>query len=252
MPRAEKMAAAVLDILGFKGLLRAYGPEVLLERTMHPLNDAVANAAIVGEVESGLPAKVQALCLSDTVVLFRSIEWEYPALRGRHQIAPTQCLRAVGGAVAELMKRGLTQTPPLLFRGAIAYGECLVQADRQPYCYLGAPIVEAHELEVAQDWAGVALAPSATALVEEVRDALLFLQYPVPLKAQCDARAAPPSHVVNWLSFGMTTESVSASFGPEGANEGVETKRRNTLAFVEYFKDLTRPPPEITYSRRGD
>jgi hypothetical protein len=251
MPLAEKMAVAVLDILGFKALLRAHGPEALFESAMRPLNDAVANAAIVGEVESGLPAKVQSLCLSDTIVLYRSIEWEHAALHGRLQIAPEQCLRAVGGAVAELVKRGIQQTPALLFRGAIAYGECLVHGDQQPYCYLGAPILEAHELEVAQDWAGVALAPSAAGFVDEVRDALLFLEYPAPLKSQSRAGTVEPSHVVNWLSHAITAESLAASFGPATGNAGVESKRKNTVDFLECFKDLTRPPAAVTYSRGG-
>jgi hypothetical protein len=254
MPRVEKMAVAVLDILGFKALLRSKGPEFIFEHTMIPLREAVANAAIVGEVESGTPAKVRTLCVSDTVVLYRSIEWEleYPALRGRSQIPPGTCLRAVGEAVREFIKRGMSQTHPVLFRGAIAFGECLIQADAQPYCYLGEPILEAYELEQAQDWSGVALAPSAAALTERTRDALLFMEYPAPLKRRCCGTIVEPALAVNWLSSGMTAESIARSFGPQPAARDVERKRRNTLAFFDYFKDLARPPPAVTYGRSGE
>src|SRR5207302_2327530 len=56
---------------------------------------------------------------------------------------------------------------------------------------------------------------------------------------------AQPSHIVNWTSFGMTADTVSASFGAGGARDDLESKRRNTLAF-DYFSDLTGPPPEIS------
>lgn len=252
MPRAEKMAVAVLDILGFKAHLRSEGAESVFEHTMSPLREAVANATIVGEVESGTPAEVRALCVSDTVVLYRSIEWEYEALRGRSQIPPGTCLRAVGAAVAEFIKRGIRQTHPVLFRGAIAFGECLIQAAAQPYCYLGAPIIEAYELEQAQDWSGVALAPSAAGLTERTRDALLFVEYPAPLKRRWCGTIVEPALAVNWLSSGMTTETVSRAFGPQPAARDVERKRRNTVAFFDHFKELARPLPTVTYGRSGE
>ena len=65
------------------------------------------------------------------------------------------------------------------------------------------------------------------------------------------ARIPQPSHIVNWLSFGMIADTVSASFGAGGARDDLESKRRNTLAF-DYFSDLTGPPPEVTYSRSGN
>jgi hypothetical protein len=219
---------------------------------MIPLRETVANAAILGEIESGTPAEVRALCVSDTVVLYRSVEWDYPALRGRSQLHPGTCLRAVGAAVAEFVKRSMSQTHPVLFRGAIAFGECLIQTAAQPYCYLGAPIIEAYELEQAQDWSGVALASSAAVLTERARDALLFLEYPVPLKRRCCGTIDEPALVVNWLSPGMTAETISHSFGPQPAARDVERKRRNTLAFFDHFKDLARPPPAVTYGRSGE
>jgi len=50
----------------------------------------------------------------------------------------------------------------------------------------------------------------------------------------------------------MTADTVSASFGAGGARDDLESKRRNTLAFFDYFSDLTGPPPEVTYSRSGN
>lgn len=125
----------------------------------------------------------------------------------------------------------------LPIRGAIAYGEALVQTE--PVMFVGAAVLEAFECEKRQAWAGACLAPSLEKYIEgEGLSKALFplvIPYSVPAYGNCSARFA-----VNWMTdafYFMDSEHVRSKF-PEcpvsdGEFQKVQEKIRNTVAFLE-------------------
>jgi hypothetical protein len=114
------MAVAVLDILGFRETLRTEGPQEIFDRTMRILPGVIANAAVMSQTESGQQHVPEASAFSDTIIFYRSEVSESGSISAAH------CVKVVALAAADVIKWGLRQKRPVLFRGAIAWGECLI------------------------------------------------------------------------------------------------------------------------------
>lgn len=137
----------------------------------------------------------------------------------------------------------------LLPRGAIAWGELLVS----PYLTVGRPLVEAHNLESRQDWAGVAAcdsvlawnthdgqtADNASSVMECMTGRHWLIPWSVPLKSGIvEQRPA-----VNWLAFDrhplFHRRFCDSANIPDA--EDARRKLSNTEAFYRHIAGLEAP-----------
>ena len=230
------VAVAMIDILGFSDLSRRVSPQHLFAQIFEPLVQVRRNAAAVAGALSGRREEVFTLAFSDTILVYRPERSDFRIPGG---LPPHTCIKLVGATVADIIQKGLRRERPILFRGAIAWGECLINPV-DPRCFIGAPIVEAYCLEREQEWAGAVLAPTAAAAFGEPDD-LTFVPYPVPLK---NGRSMANAMAVNWLHY-MGPQDVRFDRFPQPAADLSQARRaaallkqENTRAFHDHFKGL--------------
>jgi class 3 adenylate cyclase len=230
------VAVAMVDILGFSDLSRRISPQRIFEQIFEPLVQVRRNAAAVAAALAGRREEVFTLAFSDTILVYRPQRSDF---RIPVDLPPHACIKLVGAAVADIIQKGLRRERPILFRGAIAWGECLINPV-EPRCFIGAPIVEAYCLEREQEWAGAVLAPTASAAFGEPDD-LTFVPYQVPLK---NGRSMEGAMAVNWLHY-MGAQRPRFDLLPQPAADLPQEKRasalkkqENTRAFHDRFKDV--------------
>jgi len=228
----------MIDILGFSDLSRRESPQRIFDEVFEPLVQVRRNAAAVAGALSGRREEVFTLAFSDTILVYRP---ERSDFRIPGMLSPHTCIKLVGATVADIIQKGLRRERPILFRGAIAWGECLINPV-EPRCFIGAPIVEAHRLEREQEWAGAVLAPTAAAAFGKPDD-LTFVPYQVPLK---NGRSMANALAVNWL-HSMGAQDPRLDRLPQPAADlsqdqlaSVLRKQENTRAFYDHFSDAAR------------
>jgi class 3 adenylate cyclase len=230
------VAVAMIDILGFSDLSRHESPQRIFEEVFEPLVQVRRNAATVAAALSGRREEVFTLAFSDTILVYRP---ERSDFRTHGRLPPQLCIKLVGATVADIIQKGLRRERPILFRGAIAWGECLINPV-EPRCFIGAPIVEAYRLEREQEWGGAVLAPSAAVAFGEPED-LTFVPYEVPLK---NGRSMANAMAVNWLHY-MGAQDARFDRLPQPSADlsqeertAVLRKQQNMRAFYDQFRDL--------------
>jgi len=228
------VAVAMIDILGFSDLSRHESPQRIFDEVFEPLVQVRWNAAAVAWVLSGRHEDVYTLAFSDTIFVYRPQRSDF---RVGGELTPHTCIKLVGATVADIIQKGLRRERPILFRGAIAWGECLINPV-EPRCFIGSPIVEAYCLERDQEWAGAVLAPSAAAAFGEPDDST-FVRYEVPLK---DERSMARAMAVNWLHYLGGQEPAlerlpqpSADLPPDRRAAALK-KQENTRAFYHRIR----------------
>ncbi len=175
IPETRRYIVAVFDVLGFSALLRAKGLDEITALYSKLITEAVTKEAMrtyniirlsdteMGSIFGVLP--VRHAHFSDTILLWAPLV--------QHFIAPF--LARCADMVCEALRMGL----PL--RGAVAAGSAVLHPGTGTF--IGSPLVEAAKLEQAQDWLGVSLGLSMTALdVSREFDPTLVVPYQVPLK----------------------------------------------------------------------
>jgi hypothetical protein len=227
------VAVAMIDILGFSDVSRHESPQRIFDEIVEPLVHVRRTAAAVARVLSGRHEEVFTLAFSDTILVYRPQRSDF---RAGGRLSPHTCIKLVGTTVADIIQKGLRRERPILFRGAIAWGECLINPV-EPRCFIGSPIIEAYCLEREQEWAGAVLAPSAAAAFGEPDDPT-FVRYEVPLK---DGRSMPNAMAVNWLQY-LGGEArfdrlpqPSADL-PQDLRAAALKKQENTRAFYDRFR----------------
>jgi hypothetical protein len=190
--RSSEALVGVFDILGFRHMMSPAAPR--------PLQDLAKSVEVFARI-------VRAIGAEDTAFdSFGKLSSPPPAVM---HVSDTFFLYGPTRAQAELV-RFLWIAHHLLFyslihelplRAALATGELLVnERDR---LILGLALVEAHDLERDQDWAGATLAPSLVGYIEEVglRDRLhpLLLEYAPPWK-KVSPVSRKPTLCVNWVA----------------------------------------------------
>lgn len=138
LPGKENGFVALLDVLGFRELVRG---DVNGERIDHYL-EALRGA--IGDTD------VKSVVFSDSIVLTVESDTEEAFL-----LLAKACSRSMGA----LLSRGI----PL--RGAISFGKFLRRQVGDSVFIAGRAIIEAYEFEQAQNWAGIMVAPSAVGQV---------------------------------------------------------------------------------------
>jgi len=223
-------AVAMLDVLGFGSRTDNVGLEVARDTVVGPLLKATMDAQVIvmGDLQR-FPAMptLHYLYFADTTIVYLPCQPRSILSNAAH------VLDSMVYACALLMASSIWMNVPL--RGAIAYGKCLVCPD--PLYLIGKPFLEAHELERAQNWAGVTLCESAVSNLEENPR---VVEWAVPLKDGRETRL-----VVNWprQSLGPYIKHIDSSGnekpGPTpdwdacfcSQDESVQIKRRNTIEF---------------------
>jgi hypothetical protein len=228
------VAVAMIDILGFSDVSRHESPQRIFDEIVQPLVEVREKAAAVAWALSGRREEVFTLAFSDTILVYRP---ERSDFRVAEALSPHTCIKLVGATVADIIQKGLRRDRPILFRGAIAWGECLINPV-EPRCFIGAPIIEAHCLEHDQEWIGAVLAPTAAAAFGEPDDST-FVRYQVPLKK---GRKMAGAVAVNWLHSPGSEGARLDRLPPPSADLSEEEraaalkKQENTRAFYEHFK----------------
>jgi hypothetical protein len=138
-------------------------------------------------------------------------------------------------------------------RVGIGYGQFF--ADTINEIYVGPALVEAYELERAQEWSGAALSQNAAARVNastgEPHE--WVCEYPVPIKQECMDNASCSNLAVDWtqgihrgleLKWSPTADEPSE----EERHGAVYTKWKNTRQFHEDVCATCRPKNRKTRS----
>ncbi len=136
---------AVCDILGFKGLIKREGLVELNHHYTYLLSRAFVHMGVsplAREVFTGSrPDELGYAVFSDTILIW-SAAIDRSALSVHHA---TEFFYAA----ANLLNNASTRIP---MRAGIAYGEVLINPRHS--LYMGQPIVDAHLLEMSQNWIG--------------------------------------------------------------------------------------------------
>ena len=164
---------AMLDVLGFRHRMDTVPLEDLRDTVVGALiSSALTAELLVNHDRSRAGYLSEALLrwafFSDTVVLW------LPSEERRAKSA----LASITYTCQVMLAKAMWLNVPL--RGAIAYGRCIVSRD--PVYYLGKPILEAHDIEQRQQWAGVVLCKTASELVDDP-DSVRAVRWDVPLKS---------------------------------------------------------------------
>lgn len=200
-PVSTKAMIAICDILGFSNWIGDSSPSAVAAEFENVLLRALYKAIHHSEAPAGLELPsfehelVGVIWLSDTLLLFTK---ENTAIADRLLIECVGWLLFYTLALKPTFKENRVK-----LRGAIAYGD--VVCDPKRSYFFGQPIVDAHQLEMAQDWSGVALTESAIARLRDSPSsgnsrgmARWIVEWDVPCKK--GSRKRP---VVNWPGNGI-------------------------------------------------
>jgi len=224
-------AFGIFDILGFRHRLKSMPLTALRDRVVGALVSAAHSAEQIvnrdlSRASFSAMEKLRWACFSDTVIL-----WLPTGKR-----TPSDTVESLVYTSQLLLARTMWLKVPL--RGAIAYGECVVSQD--PVYYLGKPVLEAYDMEKAQEWAGAVLAQSASGQLDS--GCSRTVTYDVPTKTGMQSLRA-----VDWpfcsdgprcKRFNGTSEAPgpspdwSACFNNSGEH-GVLEKKEATRTFFE-------------------
>ena len=220
---------AVCDILGFSNLVSERPLEEVVDNAVGWFRMALKHSVLGGDFATSPPPtrdlddhpNVAVVWFSDTILFYTRRDTDE---------AVGELLQAVASLLFETILEGTTK-----IRAGVAYGE--VYMDPENSIYVGVPIVEAHQLEEKQEWAGAALTPSACRRVRACGTAgeiarWWVTQWDVPLKCG----TVEPTLAVNW-NKGVHAPSwrlrwsESSELPPADANPSIVAKFENTRRF---------------------
>jgi hypothetical protein len=184
---SENRLVAVCDILGYSNLVREHSLQELIEyhlgnilnviKSSIPSNEEIINSPTqLALLKTGIVGHVS---FSDTVIIYSLNDGR----DGRKNVLD---------AVYRLLCIPMN-TPYYRYRVGISYGDMYV--DRDKSIYIGKALIEAHDLEVLQEWSGAALTESAANMFKDYSpENSMLVEYDVPIKGDTNKRLT----VVNW------------------------------------------------------
>ncbi len=190
-----RSTVAVCDILGFKRLVMTRPLDQLLERQLSFFR-RLLSYSIKHENVPDLPPnlidlraqnRVGFAMFSDTILIYSKDD---------DDISCRNVIETVAWIILTNM------STELKIRAGIAYGEFF--ADPENELYYGPALVEAYELEKAQEWAGGSLTIGAAKRIPPItstgeRFQWYICNYPVPLKP--DSGIMPSGIAVDWTQY---------------------------------------------------
>lgn len=239
----KRGAIAMIDALGWKGIWAKHPPDALIShmqklRTVLEQRDAKTRELLARQHPQRMkPVDIRTTFLSDTIVIAGSFTED--AGRAPPEFADCYLGWVVGMSVVLALDTAVRCDFPLVYRGAIAIGEYLVDG---PFL-IGPAIDEAAEFHGRADAGLVLYAPSAASSIGLFRappspqgglnPSTMTFEHEVHMKD--GSRSVVP--VVN--PFGICTEWAHLVAISEGFKKALGTdpefaaKRTNTLRFLE-------------------
>ncbi len=217
----------LLDILGFGRLMLKSKPVEVAGESAFFFETCFNSFSSDGFTEDELAElKSNFMRLSDTAALWSYTCESYANATSESGLEAKSLLRMLKVA-QHLLVRGF-QTKKYALRGSIAFGDCV--QDARGGAIIGVPWTYASDLEKDQQWAGIALHPSAVALLtSEHRDAGLVTETKIPLKGG----RSELGWAIDWRRSGIQRAEIEATFSRLGETGAIEQeKQRNTLAFL--------------------
>ena len=184
---SENRMVAVCDILGYSNLVREHSLQELRDYHVGNILNVIKSSAPNHGENIVSPTQLELLrtgivghvAFSDTVVIY-SLNDDRD---GRKNVLD---------AVYRLLCIPMN-TPYYRYRVGISYGEMYV--DRGNGIYIGKALIEAHDLEVLQEWSGAALTESAANMFRDYfPENSILVDYDVPIKVDTTKKLT----VVNW------------------------------------------------------
>ena len=221
-PDSKPFLVAVFDLLGFTAHLcdesgnpKAGGLSSLYEKYslfLHVKADAVETRRVelISEEEiSVTDFRIPHVVASDTVLMWSTVSDAPHLVR----------------AAAHFVNLALTFSAPV--RGALAYGDCIIEPSKG--IYIGYPIVEALAAEKAQEWIGIGVLSRAGDVLSGVGG---VVEYKVPLKPD---RQLCLSHAIawHWADDDPTAPGIRVQRLLQVVSDKHRAKYQNTLAFQE-------------------
>jgi len=233
----------MMDILGFREMLKAKPPEKIAEEILLPLVGKMptywvdVGPEIYEELtdygkELGLEQPKVAL-MSDSILAFFPIN-DSPLQTFGHALA------AATGFILTAIQ---VNSPSIWLRGAISYGDVWISNEDIGLSFIGPAIAEAYEWEHYQDWIGAILAPSAATKLDEaleqsgMNEVAGLCKYKAPLKIETEATQYCLD-LNYWMLHGLTCPFFTP---PDLATNKIDDKSivrkyRNTIDFFEWCK----------------
>lgn len=184
---SENHMVAVCDILGYSNLVREHSLQELVNYHLGNIVNVVKSSIPTRKENTSAPTQVELMetgsvghvSFSDTVIIYSLADDR----DGRKNVLD---------AVYRLLCIPMN-TPYYRYRMGIAYGEMYVDLNRD--IYIGKALVEAHDLEVLQEWSGASLTDSAANMFKDYfPENSMLVDYDVPIKGNTTKRLS----VVNW------------------------------------------------------
>lgn len=145
----------IFDVLGYSKMIESMKDNLdalidIYTNTLMDIDDLALS--LEGHNKSMLlaPIETKSFAFSDTIVLYQDMP-KGPV------ILQTPSINVFLGEVCYLLRLAFERGIPL--RGAVSYGEYYIQEDRG--CFIGYPVIEAHNTESKQNWSGAILCKSA-------------------------------------------------------------------------------------------
>lgn len=226
---SENRMVAVCDILGYSNLVRDHSLQEL--RDYHVGN-------ILNVIKSSVPNHGKNITSPTQLELLRTGIVGHVAFSDTMVIYSLNDDRDGRKNVLDAVYRLLCipmNTPYYRYRVGISYGEMYV--DRENGIYIGKALIEAHDIEVLQEWSGAALTESAANMFRDYfPENSILVDYNVPIKGDttkiltvvnwtlANHKIAPAKR--NWMWRVEEGQRVSCYKNPE-----FERKIRNTETF---------------------
>lgn len=225
--KMQRGAVALLDALGFKGIWRRENgvkPAQLVAKMRRALEAArdVHEAAIELPIAE-IPGHVRMHFLSDTIVAV------VEPTKSSDRPSPLDEIEILCAGIAEFTEYMMIKPPELAYRGAIAFGDFLID---DPFI-LGPAVDEAAEAERLAEGAFVWLCPSALSQLGKDQPAGT-LEYAVPMKGGQTFRTfvVPPVWIDPEVSAEQIRRGLDNAFRMPASRIDVHIKHQNTVEMV--------------------
>jgi hypothetical protein len=146
---------ALFDVLGYSKMIESMKDNLeglidIYTNTLMDIDDLALSLEGHNKLLLLAPIETKSFVFSDTIVLYQDMPKGPVALQ-----APT--INVFLGEACYLLRLAFERGIPL--RGAVSYGDYYIQEDRG--CFIGYPVIEAHNIESKQNWSGATICKSA-------------------------------------------------------------------------------------------
>ncbi len=126
----------------------------------------------------------------------------------------------------------------IALRGAVAYGETIINKSKR--IFLGKPILDAHNLEKAQEWLGIAIHPSCHKKIESLNTEIIPIWFSECSPKLKDNYNQEVKYVLNWAQNEQKeiypeTLTILKEMQKNSEDNRIIYKYENTITYVEWL-----------------